>query len=96
MPINSKTGDPTIGDWTIIFQNWERSVDEENNENHVLNDVPIFCSGATCDNVHPECCKGSLCPDVLEKLGCSPAMMKDNKGFCNSLCTRPNNGNPSY
>ena len=69
-----------------MYQNWEHNfVDKSFNENHALHGIPMFCSGATHDDMFPDCCKGSLCHNVLEQLGCTPEIMKDNEGFCNAL-----------
>ena len=45
----------------------------------------VFCSGAMRDNMFPYCRKGSLCPDILEQLGCSWETMMSRDGFPDAL-----------
>ena len=86
MPINPITSDRTLGDWTFMYQGYKRNfVDGEMHVNHLLHGFPKFRSGATRENMFPDCRKGSLCPDVLSRLGCSPTVMKDHEGNPDAL-----------
>jgi len=65
VPIN-KDGSRTCNNFEFFYNGWTRKESD-----------PSFRSGATRDNLHPECRKGSLDADLLSKLGLANERMYD-------------------
>lgn len=66
VPLNAD-GNRSVGGWDFHYKDWNRQRHAET--------MPIYRSGATRDNMFPECRKGSLDGELLSNLGLTAARM---------------------
>jgi hypothetical protein len=85
VPINPETGKRTIGEWTFFYDGWGRDFSSEDNQDHDLHSLPIFCNGAIREDMFPPDRKGSLSGPILKRLGMNADRMKDHEGFPDAL-----------
>jgi hypothetical protein len=75
MPVpKDDEGDRKVKDWHFHYKGWTGDAT-----------VPIFRSGATRDNMFPECRKGSLDEGVLHRLGLTVERMQEKDGAPDAL-----------